>query len=166
MSLAAGRAGAELPLSGDAELALRLFIVTLLAVAVGTEREFHGHPAGIRTMALVGVGACMFTALGLEPLFASRTDPTRIAAQIVTGVGFLGAGAILRQGPEVRGLTTAASIWVVAAIGMCVGFGFYFIGVFTTVLVLVTLVVIRPIESRLFKRSQARRESGQESELS
>ena len=90
-------------------------------------------------MALVGVGACLFTALGLEPVFSTRTDPTRIAAQIVTGVGFLGAGAILRQGADVRGMTTAASIWVVAALGMAVGFGFYFIGTFTAVLVLVTL---------------------------
>jgi len=166
MNLAAGRAGAELPLSFDAELALRLFVITVLAVAIGTEREFHGHPAGIRTMALVGVGACLFTVLGLDPFFGSRVDPTRIAAQIVTGVGFLGAGAILRRGSEVRGLTTAASIWVVAAIGMCIGFGNYFLGIFTTVLVLVTLVAIRPIESRLFKRAHARREAGLESELS
>jgi putative Mg2+ transporter-C (MgtC) family protein len=165
MSLAAGRAGAELPLSFDAELALRLFVITVLAVTIGTEREFHGHPAGIRTMALVGVGACLFTALGLEAIFASRTDPTRIAAQIVTGVGFLGAGAILRNGNEIRGLTTAASIWVVAAIGMCIGFGFYFVGIFTTALVLVTLIAIRPLESRLFRRTQARREAGKESDL-
>jgi putative Mg2+ transporter-C (MgtC) family protein len=105
-------------------------------------------------MALVGVGACLFTAVGLEPLFGNRTDPTRIAAQIVTGVGFLGAGAILRQGTDVRGLTTAASIWVVAALGMVVGFGFYFVAVFTTVLVLLTLVAIRPLERRLFHRSK------------
>jgi putative Mg2+ transporter-C (MgtC) family protein len=111
-------------------------------------------------MALVGVGACMFTALGLEPLFAARTDPTRIAAQIVTGVGFLGAGAILRTGNEVHGLTTAASIWVVAAVGMCIGFGFYFTGIFTTVLVLVTLILIRPVEARLFRRARARRDAG------
>jgi putative Mg2+ transporter-C (MgtC) family protein len=103
-------------------------------------------------MALVGVGACLFTALGLEPVFGTRTDPTRIAAQIVTGVGFLGAGAILRHGTDVRGMTTAASIWVVAALGMAVGFGFYFIGIFTAALVLVTLVAIRPIERRFFKR--------------
>src|SRR6202049_4291055 len=155
MSLAAGRAGADLPLSGDADFALRLFIITILAVAIGTEREFHGHPAGIRTMALVGVGACLFTALGLEPAFGTRTDPTRIAAQIVTGVGFLGAGAILRHGTDVRGMTTAASIWVVAALGMAVGFGFYFIGIFTAAMGRVTLVAIRPIERRFFKRRRA-----------
>ena len=107
-------------------------------------------------MALVGVGACIFTAVGLEPIFGNRTDPTRIAAQIVTGVGFLGAGAILRQGVEVRGLTTAASIWVVAAMGMVIGFGYFTIGIFTTVLVLVTLVAIRPLEKRLFHRAEGR----------
>jgi putative Mg2+ transporter-C (MgtC) family protein len=107
-------------------------------------------------MALVGVGACLFTAMGLEPLFATRTDPTRIAAQIVTGVGFLGAGAILRHGTDVRGLTTAATIWVVAAMGMVIGFGFFVIGIFTTVLVLVTLVLIRPLEKRLFHRAEGR----------
>ena len=165
-SLAAGRARADLTLSGDADLALRLFITTLLAVAVGTEREFHGHPAGMRTMALVGVGACLFTALGLEPLFGGRSDPTRIAAQVVTGVGFLGAGAILRTGNEVHGLTTAASIWVVAALGMCIGFGFYFVGIFTTALVLITLVLIRPVESRLFRRAKARRDAGKDAEIS
>ncbi|HYM97857.1 MAG TPA: MgtC/SapB family protein, partial [Candidatus Sulfotelmatobacter sp.] len=84
----------------------------LLGLALGAEREYHGHPAGLRTMALVSVGSCLFTGLGLLPEFGSRVDPTRIAAQIVTGVGFLGAGAILRQGTDVRGLTTAASIWV------------------------------------------------------
>ena len=73
-------------------------------------------------MALIAVGSCLFTALALEPAFGSRVDPTRIAAQIVTGVGFLGAGSILRQGEYVRGLTTAASIWVVASLGMAVGF--------------------------------------------
>jgi putative Mg2+ transporter-C (MgtC) family protein len=127
----------------------------VLAIIIGSEREWHGHAAGIRTMALVGVGACLFTAVGLEPVFGNRTDPTRIAAQIVTGVGFLGAGAILRQGVEVRGLTTAASIWVVAAMGMVVGFGYFWIGIFTTVLVIVTLVAIRPLERRLFHHRKA-----------
>jgi putative Mg2+ transporter-C (MgtC) family protein len=107
-------------------------------------------------MALVGVGACMFTAVGLEPAFGTRTDPTRIAAQIVTGVGFLGAGAILRHGTDVRGLTTAATIWAVAAMGMVIGFGYFTIGIFTTVLMLVTLVAIRPLEKRLFHRAEGR----------
>ena len=154
----AGAAGAEeLPLTTDADFILRIVITLVLAIAIGIEREYHGHPAGMRTMALVGVGACLFTAVGLEPLFSGRADPTRIAAQIVTGVGFLGAGAILRQGTDVRGMTTAATIWVVAAMGMVVGFGFYVIAIFTTALVLTTLVAIRPIERRLFKGSPHRR---------
>ena len=122
------------------------------------EREYHGHPAGIKTLGLVGVGACLFAGLGLET-FRTATDPTRIAAQIVTGVGFLGAGAILRQGSEVHGLTTAASIWIAAAIGMSVGFGFYLPAIFTTILVLAMLTLLRPIEKKLFHRTKAKAEA-------
>lgn len=128
-----------------------------MGVAIGTEREYHGHPAGIRTMALISLGSCMFTALGLEPVFGVRVDPTRIAAQVVTGVGFLGAGSILRQGEAVRGLTTAASIWVAASLGMAIGFGYFLIAIFTAALVIVTLIAIRPIEQRFFKGRRNRR---------
>ena len=107
-------------------------------------------------MALVGVGSCLFAAVGLEAVFGNRSDPTRIAAQIVTGVGFLGAGAILRSGTGVRGLTTAASIWVVAAIGMITGFGYFTIGIFTTALVVITLTAIRPLERRIFHHREGR----------
>jgi putative Mg2+ transporter-C (MgtC) family protein len=112
----------------------------------------------MRTMALVGVGSCLFAGVGTEPYFGARSDPTRIAAQIVTGIGFLGAGAILRQGTDVKGLTTAASIWVVAAMGMILGFGFYSIAIYATVLVFATLVAIRPIERRLFKHREGKKE--------
>jgi putative Mg2+ transporter-C (MgtC) family protein len=108
-------------------------------------------------MALIAAGSCLFTALGLVPAFGTRVDPTRIAAQIVTGVGFLGAGSILRQGEEVKGLTTAASIWVVASIGMAVGFGYYAIAIVTAVLVMLTLVTLRPIEDRFFPSRHNRR---------
>jgi len=128
----------------------------VLGLALGTERETQGHPAGMRTMALISAGACMFTAVGLEPAFGARTDPTRIAAQIVTGVGFIGAGAILRQGNDIRGLTTAASIWVAAALGMAVGFGLYAIAVYTTLIVIVTLVALRPVERRYFPHHNRR----------
>jgi len=111
----------------------------------------------MKTMALIAVGSSMFTTLGLEPAFGTRVDPTRIAAQIVSGVGFLGAGAILRQGADVRGLTTAASIWVVASIGMAVGFGYYAIAIFTTVIVLVMLIAIRPLENRFIRNRKFRR---------
>ena len=108
-------------------------------------------------MALIGAGSCLFTGLGLLPEFGLRVDPTRIAAQIVTGVGFLGAGSILRQGEEVRGLTTAASIWVTASLGMAVGFGYYGVAVFTAVLVVVVLVALKPIEERFFRGRRNRR---------
>ena len=99
----------------------------------------------------------MFTGLGLLPEFGTRVDPTRIAAQIVTGVGFLGAGSILRQGEEVRGLTTAASIWVAASLGMAVGFGYYGVAIFATLLVVVVLVALKPMEDRIFPIRRYRR---------
>jgi putative Mg2+ transporter-C (MgtC) family protein len=108
-------------------------------------------------MGVIAIGACMFTALGLLPAFGTRVDPTRVAAQIVTGVGFLGAGAIMRQGSDVHGLTTAASIWVAASVGMAVGFGYYAVAVFTTFLVIVMLVAIRPVEMRFFRSRWNRR---------
>jgi len=132
-------------------------IALALGLILGAEREFRGHPAGLRTMALICTGSCLFTGLGLLPEFGTRVDPTRIAAQIVTGVGFLGAGSILRQGEEVRGLTTAASIWVTASIGMSVGFGYYAVAVFATVLVAVVLLGLKPLEDRVFPQRRNRR---------
>ena len=108
-------------------------------------------------MSLIAVGACMFTGLGILPAFKTGVDPTRIAAQIVTGVGFLGAGAILRQGGDVHGLTTAAMIWVAASVGMAVGFGYYMLAIFATFIVLVMLVGLRPIEMRFFRNRRNRR---------
>ena len=128
----------------------------MIGLVLGAEREYHGHPAGIRTMGLIAAGSSMFTVLGLLPEFLGRTDPTRIAAQIVTGVGFLGAGSILRQGEYVRGLTTAASIWAVASLGMAVGFGHYGIAIFTAAVALITLVAIRPLENRFFRAHNRR----------
>lgn len=133
------------------EVVLRLALAMVLGAAVGIEREYRGHPAGLRTMALVSVGSCLFTAAGFFILPGHVTDPTRIAAQVVTGVGFLGAGAIFRSEDSVRGLTTAATVWVVAAIGMAAGFGLYRLAVAGTAVALLGLVGIRPIEIRLFK---------------
>ena len=99
----------------------------------------------------------MFTGVGLLPGAITGVDPTRIAAQIVTGVGFLGAGAILRQGDNVHGLTTAAMIWVAASVGMAVGFGYITVAVFATFIVLVMLVALRPIELRFFRGRKNRR---------
>ncbi|HKW60600.1 MAG TPA: MgtC/SapB family protein [Candidatus Dormibacteraeota bacterium] len=134
-------------------------IALALGLLIGAEREFRGHPAGLRTMALISAGSCMFTDLGLIPEFGKTVDPTRIAAQIVTGVGFLGAGSILRQGELVRGLTTAASIWVASSLGMAVGFGYFADAVFLTLVVVVVLFALKPVEERIFRRRGHRRES-------
>jgi putative Mg2+ transporter-C (MgtC) family protein len=124
----------------------------VLGAAVGLERQLHAREAGLRTHLLVSVGAALFTIISaygfhdvLESNSASlvRLDPSRIAAQIVTGIGFLGAGAIIRQGVSIRGLTTAATLWVVAAIGMAAGAGFYSAGVVGTALVLLALWPLR-----------------------
>lgn len=139
------------------EVVLRLVLAVLLCGAIGFEREVRDQPAGFRTHILLGLGAALFTlvsAYGFEPFtraaLASRGlqfDPTRIAAQIVAGVGFLGAGAIIRQGRDVRGLTTAASLWAVSAIGMAAGAGYIFGAAAATVLAMATLNALRRFRS-------------------
>ncbi len=146
-------------LTGELDLALRVTVALLLGLCIGAEREVRGHPAGLRTMALISAGSCMFTGLGLFPDFPKNVDPTRIAAQVVTGVGFLGAGSILRQGELVRGLTTAASIWVAASLGMAVGFGYYGLAIFVTIVVVIVLFAMKPVEERIFRRRGHRRET-------
>jgi len=128
--------------------------------AIGIERELREREAGLRTHLLVSVGSALFTiasAYGFRDFLVSggalvRTDPTRIAAQIVTGIGFLGAGAIIRQGLSVRGLTTAATLWVVAAIGLTTGAGYYSAAAITTSLVLVSLWPLRILAFRVMSR--------------
>ncbi len=122
----------------------------MLGAVIGLERARRQHAAGFRTMAMVSVGSCLFTLLG-GAVLGGRTDPTRIAAQVVTGIGFLGAGTILREGGGIRGLTTAATIWVVAAIGMTAGFGFYVLAVGATALVVAALVLMRLVRHPLVR---------------
>src|SRR5258708_28040247 len=95
-----------LPLSSDLDFALRILVALILGLALGIEREFHGHPAGMRTMALSGAGACLFTAVALIPAFGKNVDPTRIAPQILAGVAFLGSAADLPLGAPAKGLLT------------------------------------------------------------
>jgi putative Mg2+ transporter-C (MgtC) family protein len=137
-------------LNAELELALRLVVAAVLGASVGIERELRSHPAGMRTHLLVSVGAAGFTILSIESFEAPGADPARIAAQIVTGIGFLGAGAILKDRGSIKGLTTAASLWVVAAIGMAAGAAAWGVAVTTTVIVLVSLWPLREIERRLF----------------
>ena len=129
------------------DLILRLIIAFALGAAIGLEREYTRHPAGLRTMALVAGGSCLFTSIGAY-IGLQHTDPTRIAAQVVTGIGFLGAGAILRQQDQVKGLTTAATIWTVAAVGMAAGLGLFLVAIAATVLTLVVLIFIGVVEKR------------------
>jgi putative Mg2+ transporter-C (MgtC) family protein len=146
------------------EVAIRLLITAALCGAIGFERETRDQSAGFRTHILLGLGAALFTLVSAYG-FTSFTeaalqsggrgiqfDPTRIAAQIATGIGFLGAGAIIRQGTDIRGLTTAASLWAAAAIGMAVGAGYYFGAVATTVVVIVALYALRELRNRLLSR--------------
>lgn len=141
------------------DLLIRIGLCALFGGAVGVEREFSEHHAGFRTHVLVALGAGLFTISGIHAMeaFATdssvRVDPTRIAAQVVTGIGFLGAGTIIREGMTVRGLTTAASLWVTAAIGTAVGLGALVAGAATTVMTLVALVLLKWLEGAIIKRT-------------
>jgi putative Mg2+ transporter-C (MgtC) family protein len=139
-------------LGTDLVLIGRLLIAAVLGAVIGIEREIHDHPAGIRTHLLVSLGSALFTVLsivGFPSADGTATDPSRVAAQIVTGIGFLGAGAIIKYGPSVRGLTTAASLWAAAGIGMAAGAGWPVLALATTVIVVVSLWPLRVLRERL-----------------
>lgn len=144
-----------LPLS---DIALRLVVATGLTSLIGLDRERQDSAAGLRTHALVGMSACLLmiaSAFGFADILGTPNvtlDPSRIAAQIVTGIGFLGAGAIIANGSTIRGLTTAASVWSVAAIGLAVGGGMYWAALIATSISLFLLVWLRPWERRLDER--------------
>ena len=132
----------KLTTAQEIEIAVRLLLAAIFGLAVGYEHRSADKPAGLRTLSLVCLGSAMFTiisAFGFE-----TADQSRVAAQIVTGVGFLGAGTILRSGVTISGLTTAATIWATAAIGMAVGSGLYIASVSGTVLILVILYLFAP----------------------
>jgi putative Mg2+ transporter-C (MgtC) family protein len=139
---------------------LRLSVAAVLGGAIGMERELRERQAGLRTHLVVCVGSALFTlvsAYGFHEFLVSggslvRTDPTRIAAQIVSGIGFLGAGAIIRQGLSVKGLTTAATLWLVAAIGMASGAGYYSAALFATAGALLTLGPLRIVAYKIVRR--------------
>src|SRR5438067_4808919 len=135
----------------DIELTIRILAAFALGAVIGFERESINQPAGLRTHMLVAAGSACFSLAsiyGFASPFGGNTDVSRVAAQIVTGVGFLGAGAIWRTSSTVRGLTTAASIWMVAAVGILVGSGLYLLAIFTTVCGFATLRWGRPPSRR------------------
>ena len=151
---------AEIPTLSGGHVLLRLVVAAALGAAIGFERELRDREAGMRTHLLVALGSCLFTlvsAYGFNEFLVQggavvRADPSRIAAQIVTGIGFLGAGAIIREGLSVRGLTTAASLWIVAAIGMAAGAGYYEAAIAATALTLLALWPLRIFAFRMLER--------------
>jgi putative Mg2+ transporter-C (MgtC) family protein len=141
------------------EMVGRLAFSALLGSAVGFERERQAWAAGLRTHMLVCVGATMImivSAYGFADLHNQGLDPSRMAAQVVSGIGFLGAGAILARGEVVRGLTTAASVWSVAGIGLAVGGGLYTPAIAGTIIILIILAGIKPLERRFINKQQRR----------
>src|ERR671927_908062 len=142
---------------GQLAVITRIAIALLVGGLIGFERTFHGRPAGFRTHALVCVASSLLMLVTVYqsawmtavPLDAIRTDPTRMAQGIMTGIGFLGAGVIFKEGLTVRGLTTAASIWVTAAIGILVGVGFYLPATVGTAATILVLGLFRAIEARM-----------------
>jgi len=129
----------------ELEMVLRLLLAAALGASIGYQRERAGKPAGLRTHVLISVGAALFTIASLYA-FGAAADPARVAAGIVAGIGFLGAGAIIRRDEGlVAGLTTAATIWAVAGIGLAAGAGLYLISVVTAAIALITLLLPHPI---------------------
>ena len=142
----------------DWQIILRLVLSVVLSGFVGLERQMQRRHAGLRTHVLVCMGSCfiMLTSLYVFDIYKNivALDPARIAAGVITGIGFLGAGAIIRAQEGVKGLTTAASLWVVAGIGLAVGCGFYSAAIITTFLALVVLFVLRRMEDRVFHKEE------------
>ena len=146
-------APALVPLGLD-QICLRLLCAMLVGMVIGTEREYTNRPAGMRTHILVALGACavmitgqlifvQYKALGGNP------DPSRLSAQVITGVGFLGAGTILREGTNVKGLTTAASLWATACLGLAAGAGYYMVSLAGMIFIFVTLTIFEVIQKKL-----------------
>lgn len=139
-----------------AELFVRILLGTVLGAVIGFERDLHGRPAGLRTHSIVALASATFMVISTRFTFFQHyqpgqlveADPSRIAASVVSGIGFLGAGAILRTGITVRGLTTAAGLWLVAAIGMAAGGGMYLVAAFVTMIGLAALTLLRRFEDR------------------
>ena len=135
-------------------MVVRLLLAGLMGAVIGLERESHGRPAGLRTHVIVSLGACLIMLISIYGFEESgNRDPARLAAQVISGIGFLGAGTILREGASVIGLTTAASLWVVAGIGLAMGSGFYLGGVATTILAVCTLAFLDKIEKNYPSRA-------------
>jgi putative Mg2+ transporter-C (MgtC) family protein len=139
---------------GTLNILLRLFVALFLGMIIGTERVWAKKTAGMRTYALVAMGASLFVIISETiaiKYFGGNLDPSRIASQIIVGIGFLGAGSIMLQGSHLKGLTTASGLWITAGIGMAVGFGLYSLAIIATILVLFIFIVLWFVEERIKK---------------
>ncbi|MDX1272634.1 MgtC/SapB family protein [Bizionia paragorgiae] len=139
------------------EYILRIGIAFFLGGIIGFERQWRQKNAGLRTNTLVAIGAASFVLLSIDLHSLSGGDPSRVTAQIVTGIGFIGAGVIMKDGFDVRGLNTAATIWCSAAVGTLVGMGFLFEAGITTAAVVLSHIILRPVSMRLSKLSAYRK---------
>ena len=141
---------------GVVAICLRLSCAMFVGALIGIEREYTHRPAGLRTHILVALGACVVSITG-EMIFAhysalgSTSDPARLSAQVITGVGFLGAGTIMKEGASVKGLTTAASVWAVACLGIAAGFGYYFLALAGMLFTFITLTFLETIQRKLLR---------------
>lgn len=135
---------------GLGQIALRLACAMLIGIVIGLEREYTHRPAGLRTHILVALGACVASVMGemIFLHFTANADPARLSAQVITGVGFLGAGTIMKEGASVKGLTTAASVWAVACLGIASGFGYYALALLGMLFILVTLTLVEALQHR------------------
>ena len=128
------------------DILLRIALSMVLGGVIGFERERDNQPAGLRTHMILVIGACLAMILSINIGAVSHTDPGRIAAQVISGIGFLGAGAILRFGFNVKGLTTATTLWTMAIVGLVIGAGYYWIAIITTIIMLIVLAALNVIE--------------------
>jgi len=142
-------------MTSNLQILIKLLLSFILSGAIGIERELHKKDAGLRTHILVCVGSClmMLTSLYIFDIYKATVslDPVRLAAGVITGIGFLGAGTIIRYGEAVRGLTTAATLWLVSGVGLAIGCGFYSGAIFTTILTLFALLILGKFEKNVIK---------------
>ena len=137
------------------QICMRFLCAMIVGVVIGTEREYTHRPAGMRTHILVALGACVASLMGemIFSHFSTTADPARLSAQVITGVGFLGAGTIMKEGVNVKGLTTAASVWAVACLGIAAGFGFYAVALLGMLFIMITLTVVEVLQHRFIHSS-------------
>ncbi|NLE84114.1 MAG: MgtC/SapB family protein [Chloroflexi bacterium] len=133
------------------DMLIRVGLSLVLGGIIGFERERDSQPAGLRTHMILVIGACLAMMLSINIADSAGTDPTRLAAQVVSGIGFLGAGAILRSGFTVKGLTTATTLWTMAIVGLAVGSGYYVVSIVTTVVLMIVLSVLDVYEKRFVR---------------